>query len=257
MKLTFIGSGSAFTVGGDNFQSNMILESDTHKKLLIDCGTDARLALHELGLSYKDIDAVYISHLHADHCGGLEWLALSTKFDKSRPKVLLFIHPDLEKDLWKVLSTGLNALKQDDISLSTYFDVRIIQNLKFDWEKIHFNIFQSKHIEQMTGWMPCYGIQFTADKTRVMITSDTQFVPELFKDLYRNSDLIFHDCELSNVKTGVHSHYEQLKTLPEAIKNKMWLYHIQPVTQPDAKAEGFRGFVKKGQCFDLTTNVDQ
>ncbi len=41
MKLTFIGTGSAFTVGGDNFHSNMILESNTHEKMLIDCGSDA------------------------------------------------------------------------------------------------------------------------------------------------------------------------------------------------------------------------
>ena len=27
-----------------------------------------------MGLGYADIDAVYISHLHADHVGGLEWL---------------------------------------------------------------------------------------------------------------------------------------------------------------------------------------
>lgn len=65
MKLIFIGSGSAFTVGADNYQSNRILEDDSSKKLLVDCGSDARFALHELGLSYKDIEAVYISHLHS------------------------------------------------------------------------------------------------------------------------------------------------------------------------------------------------
>ncbi len=69
MKLTFLGSGSAFTM--NNRQSNMILEDDG-KILLIDCGTDIRHSLHQQDLSYKDIDAVYISHLHADHIGGME-----------------------------------------------------------------------------------------------------------------------------------------------------------------------------------------
>src|SRR5215813_8474415 len=71
MKLTFIGTGSAFTM--DNFQSNMLLE-DSGKRLLIDAGGDVRFALAKVGLGAKDIDALYISHLHADHIGGIEWL---------------------------------------------------------------------------------------------------------------------------------------------------------------------------------------
>ena len=67
----------------------MILESEDGSKLLIDCGTDARHSLHELGLSYKDIEHVYISHLHADHAGGLEWLGFSRScFIKDLDEVL-------------------------------------------------------------------------------------------------------------------------------------------------------------------------
>ena len=92
MKLIFLGSGSAFTM--DNYQSNMILETETteveslslshkgvdvdvdlattRKRLLIDCGSDIRWSLAEQGLSYKDIQNIYISHLHPDHFSGLE-----------------------------------------------------------------------------------------------------------------------------------------------------------------------------------------
>jgi hypothetical protein len=31
----------------------------------------------------------------------------------------------------------------------------------------------------------------------------------------------------------------------------MWLYHYNPGHLPDARADGFRGFVKKGQVFDF------
>ena len=43
IKLTFLGSGSAFTIEDDNFQSNLLLEDlATGKKLLIDCGSNIR-----------------------------------------------------------------------------------------------------------------------------------------------------------------------------------------------------------------------
>ena len=69
MKLIFLGSGSAFTVQDNNYHSNMLLVAPNDKKLLIDCGADVRFSLNEIGLTYKDINDVYISHLHSDHAG--------------------------------------------------------------------------------------------------------------------------------------------------------------------------------------------
>lgn len=250
MKLTFIGTGSAFTVGG-NYQSNMILESNSMKKLLIDCGSDARHALHELNLSYRDINAVYISHLHSDHCGGLEWLAFCTKFDENCRKPILYIQPDLIDSLWKILSVGLCSLKDKHIDLSTYFEVHVIEDRKFTWEGITINTFPTVHIELATGLMPCYGLQFQTDGKTVLLTSDTQYVADVLQPLYKQSDIIFHDCEISPKKSGVHGHYSELKNLSPEVKNKMWLYHYQPLQLPDARTDGFRGFVRKGQCFDF------
>lgn len=250
MKFTFIGSGSAFTVGG-NFHSNMILESDSKKKLLIDCGSDARHALHALNLSYQDINAVYISHLHSDHCGGLEWLAFCTKFDQNCPKPILFIQPDLKESLWGMLAPGLCSLKEKNIDLSTYFEVHVIQDRKFTWEGITIETYPTVHVELATGLMPCYGIHFQADGKRILQTSDSQYVAKILQPLYKQSDLIFHDCEITPTKSGVHSHYSELKELSPEIKSKMWLYHYQALPLPDAKADGFRGFVKRGQCFDF------
>jgi ribonuclease BN (tRNA processing enzyme) len=82
MELVALGTGSAFTL--KNFQSNYLLKGE--KNLLIDCGGDIRFSLKEQNMSYKDIDAVYISHLHADHQGGLEYLAFCSYFDPSKKK---------------------------------------------------------------------------------------------------------------------------------------------------------------------------
>ena len=53
-----------------------------NKYLLIDCGSDARHSLAAAGYSFNEIDNIFISHLHADHIGGLEWLGFSRLYDK-------------------------------------------------------------------------------------------------------------------------------------------------------------------------------
>ena len=250
MKLTFIGSGSAFTVGGNNFKSNMILESNNHKKLLIDCGSDARLALHELSLSYRDIDAVYISHLHADHCGGLEWLALS-KFYSEGKKIDLFIHPDLRDSLWQMLSVSLNGANEKTISLDSFFTVHLIQNRDFVWEECTIRIFPTIHVQNQSNLMPSYGLELQINEQKILITTDTQFASNYLEPLYKQAAIIFHDCEIGKEMSEVHACYYELKKLSPDIKKKMWLYHYQPLPLPNALADGFQGFVKKGQSFKL------
>lgn len=253
MKLTFLGSGSAFTTGSNNYHSNMLLEQDPKKRLLIDCGSDVRLSLHELGLSYKDIQDVYISHLHADHVGGLEWLAFTTKFDKECKKPNLYICERLVTDLWqKVLSGGLSSLQGETAELSTYFHIHSIkENHSFTWHNLKFHLIQTMHVMAGFSFMPSFGLMFNIEGINVFITTDTQFAPHQIKEFYDKADLIFQDCETSKNKSNVHAHYEELSTLPKSIRQKMWLYHYNPGSLPDAIKEGFRGFVKKGQCFNF------
>lgn len=252
-QLQFIGTGSAFTLGDGNYQSNMVLQSDTKQNLLIDCGSDARKALFEQGLSYKDVHSVYISHLHSDHIGGLEWLAFVTKYDPSCAQPILYISPDLAEDLWtKSLSGGLCSSDDPDVNLSTYFQVELIQNQLFHWEGLVIEIFHAPHVCCGTHELPSYGLHFIANGKNVLLSTDIKFLPEYMKKLYDEADIIFQDCETHLFKTGVHAHYTDLRTLDKAIKNKMWLYHYQPGALPDAVADGFKGFVKKGQIFDFT-----
>jgi ribonuclease BN (tRNA processing enzyme) len=88
MKIKILGAGSAF--GYNQYQSNFLLDFDGYK-MLFDCGSDIRWALKEQGYGINDIDGIYISHLHADHIGGLEWVALNRFFNRDLPKVDLFI----------------------------------------------------------------------------------------------------------------------------------------------------------------------
>lgn len=253
MKLLFLGAGSAFTLDKANFHSNMLLLADNGEKLLIDCGSDARFSLFEQGYTYKDISDVYISHLHADHAGGLEWLAFSTKFDPSCQKPTLHIHKTLAPSLWQnVLYGGLSSISGEVVNLSSFFNVNTIKMDKgFHWQNIYLQLVQMLHVPKAFSIAYSYGVFFTVNRKTIFITTDTQFSPHLYEYYYKNADLIFHDCETALVPSTVHSHYQELCTLPDDIKSKIWLYHYNSGEKPDAKSDGFLGFVAKGQVFEL------
>lgn len=254
MKLMFLGSGSAFTVGADNFQSNMLLYNNEGKKLLIDCGSDIRFSLDSVGLSHLDITDIYISHVHADHTGGLEYMGFSTKFDErcSRPK--LYLEKEMATYLWeRSLYGGMRSIEGELTELECYFDVQKINpatNL-FTWGGIELRMVPTVHVKDKYGIVPSFGLFFNCGGVQVYITTDSQFHPDKIGQFYDMADIIFQDCETAPFKSGVHAHYKELLTLPDDIRSKMWLYHYQPGFLPNAKKDGFRGFVKRGQVFDF------
>lgn len=253
MKLIFLGSGTAFSPMDENFNSNMILESASGKRLLIDCGVDVRHSTSALGYSSRDFDGVYISHFHADHCGGLEWLALSRKFTPNTEKPKLMIHPSMVDELWQhVLQGGLLTLESEVCTLSTFFDVYPFDDdMHFQWEDIQFELIRTHHVYHVEKLRPSYGLFINDHKTKLLITADTRFTREIFDPYYHKADYIFHDCETTPNKTGVHAHYDSLITLPKSIKKKMWLYHYSTLYVPN-NHDDFLGFVQRGQMFDYT-----
>lgn len=252
MQLIFLGSGSAFTVGADNFQSNMLLTVGK-ERLLIDCGSDIRFSLHALGMSYRDITDIYISHLHSDHVGGLEYIGFTRKYNPSCDRPRLYVSADLASEVWeRTLSGGMRTLEGEIGNLDTFFDVRSVgRGGSFVWQGIEFELVRVLHVNSGFFLMPSYGLRFAIAGTKVFLTTDTQYQFERYEEYYRDADLIFQDGETSSRPTGIHAHYNHLRHLPADIKRKMWLYHYQPGPLPDAAVDGFLGFVRRGQVFDF------
>ncbi len=262
IKLQFAGVGSAFTLpqsrdlNNCDFQSNVLITSESGKKMMIDYGSDARFSLHLLGLGYKDIDSVYISHQHGDHIGGLEQLGLCTLFDPSAPRIKLFSDAKLQRILWnKSLSGGMETLQGKRALLTDFFDCQpVARNGHFDWEGIRFDPIQTVHIVSDKCFQHSYGLLIQENKAGapvVFCTTDTQFAPNQIQAFYDKADLILQDCETSPFPSKVHAHFNELKTLPETTKQKMYLYHYQPGGPEtfDAPADGFGGFIFRGQEF--------
>jgi ribonuclease BN (tRNA processing enzyme) len=257
-KIQFIGVGSAFT-SREYYQSNALIHSSTGKKLLIDCGSHAQFALEELGINNgnlgQEIDGVYISHLHADHIGSMEWLALVTYFNPNSKRPKLYSVQSLMSDLWnRSLRGGLETLEGKIANLTDYFEcypVRI--NSSFVWENIRFTPFQTVHVVSGMKIQHSYGLLINeiGSEHTVFFSTDMQFAPYQMRKFYEQADLIFHDCETAPFKSGVHAHYEDLNTLPKSLKKKMWLYHYQPNPEQNAEKDGFLGFVKKAQTIKI------
>jgi len=271
MTIRFIGVGSQFS-DRDHYHSNILIAAKSGKKLLIDCGSDIRFSLQEadipLGNIAQEIDAVYVSHLHSDHIGGIETIALSAYFSPLHRKPKLFAEERLLRSLWlDSLKGGLQCIQGRCMEIGDYFECCPISDVGFDsgpasgsfiWEGINFRLMKMPHIQ--SGQKDhdskdhnSYGliIEEQSEGVKVFFTSDTQFRPELIRETAERVDLIFHDCETSPFKTGVHAHYEELCTLPEEVKRKIWLYHYQPYPVYNPEADGFRGFVIKGQEFGM------
>lgn len=251
MKLTFLGVSSALA---DGYNSNILIDFPTGETLLFDCGMDIKFSLKSANRKVEEIDAVYISHLHADHCAGLEWLGYYSYFI-SKKKIKLFIHESMFCQLRSMLSPGMDRVEGREASLSDFFDINVIKNISGMFFAFSKNIFRLKeriHVTSSIGTMFSYGLTIDninrsgMDEAEVFISSDSKEVS------IEDCMWLFHDCDFYNLH-GVHADYNVLIRLPENIKRKIWLYHHhnQFDKMPDVKADGFAGVVKQGQIFEI------
>jgi ribonuclease BN (tRNA processing enzyme) len=79
VTVTFAGSGDAFGSDG-RYQACIHLRPDGSSPVLLDCGATSLSALKRLELRPGEISAVFVTHLHGDHFGGLPFLILDGQF---------------------------------------------------------------------------------------------------------------------------------------------------------------------------------
>lgn len=95
IKLTILGTGTFF-VDKDRSSSAYLLEAGG-KKILVDCGPGTLARLSQAGFKPEELDAIFITHFHADHTSDLFPLfmnyRLSDLFASSSKKLPLIAGP--------------------------------------------------------------------------------------------------------------------------------------------------------------------
>ena len=86
ITVRFVGSGDSFGSGG-RFQT-CILVDGPGSRFAIDFGTSSLIALAQQGIEHNSIDAILLTHLHGDHCGGVPFLLIDAMLGARRSRPL-------------------------------------------------------------------------------------------------------------------------------------------------------------------------
>lgn len=218
IQVQMLGTGGAFATKYDN--NNALITCNGYR-LLVDCGVTAPRALHKMGIPFDGIDGVFISHLHADHVGGLEEYAFQMYYVyKKRP--VLWIPSILRRPIWEnTLKGGMeNPVERID-TLEHYFEVKELQPGAV--QEIHpgftLEIMPTLHIPGK----PSFGLYING---ALYYSADSMFDKDRLLTLHRERSLehILHDCQLQG--TGyIHATLEELLTLPVELQSITKLMH--------------------------------
>lgn len=111
IDITFLGTVSGIPTKDRN-HSAIALEYQSENKdtLLFDCGEGTQKQLLIAGISFMDIDTIFITHWHADHFAGLIPLIQTMNLEK-RQKELKIFGPEAERFVADIIDLGYFGLK--------------------------------------------------------------------------------------------------------------------------------------------------
>jgi len=101
VTVRFVGSGDSFGSGG-RFQTCIVVDGP-RSRVAIDFGTSSLIALAQQGIEPNTIDAILLTHLHGDHCGGVPFLLIDAMLASRRARPLTIAGPrDLQRRMGEI-----------------------------------------------------------------------------------------------------------------------------------------------------------
>jgi ribonuclease BN (tRNA processing enzyme) len=112
ISVRFVGSGDSFGSGG-RFQTCILVDAP-RTRFVMDFGTSSLIALAQQGIDHNSIDAILLTHLHADHCGGVPFLLMDAMLAAKRTRPLTIAGPrdlrDRMSELCEALFPGMHVM---------------------------------------------------------------------------------------------------------------------------------------------------
>lgn len=240
-EFLILGCGHSESIEHHNNNAALISNGGN---LLIDCGHTIKYALLDQKMTFADVDAIYITHVHGDHVFGLERIAYEAKF-KYHKRIKLFFHKSIFKELWEQTLKGSLGYNSDgETTLDDYFDVQQIDTDHFYFDGHKLQLVKVSH----TPNKPTYGVLIN---DYLFYSTDTIAIPDIIKKL--NFEVGFHDVTFSP-NNPVHASLDSMiEIYPKDIRKKLYLMSYEDEWR-DYEAivkQEFNGLAKQGMRITL------
>jgi len=182
IRIRYIGTGEAF----DEELPNTSLVFDGARRVLLDCGYSVPQVLWRAHSADPDwLDAVYISHFHADHCFGLPALCIRMAEDGRTRDLPIFGGPGSAAATEHLLDTGYTGLPGKLPFAVRCIEVQPESDLGFG--PLVLRVAASRHP------VPCWAVRISQGTTAVCYSGDGGPTAET-EGLYRGAALLVHEA---------------------------------------------------------------
>ena len=226
LRLLGVGSSQAVELGS----ASAVLERDGEPLLMIDCGQEALTAY--LAAYAAPPAALFITHVHMDHVGGLERLFYRIYFDpERRGRVRLYVPASVVPHLQSRLADYPGVIAEGGANWWDAF--QLVPVSRGFWHAgLWFEVFPVRHHLPDTA----FGLRLAGS---LVWTGDTRPIPEMLARHADAGELVAHDCAL--VGNPSHSGVDDLEREYDArLRARLLLYHYGSAA--DAQALGERGY---------------
>ena len=173
VTVTFAGCGDAFGSGG-RFQACVHVQHGKRAPVLLHCGATSLPALRRCGLDPGAVGAVFASHLHGDHFGGLPFLILDGQFSRRTTPLVVAGPPGTGKRL----TEAMECLFPGSSQVRRGFEVTVIElepGRGHDVAGMKTEAFQASH----PSGAPALILRLDLGSTVIAYTGDTAWTPAI------------------------------------------------------------------------------
>ena len=214
VTVTFAGSGDAFGSGG-RYQSCIHLQGpDGFDPVLLDCGATSLSALKHLGLDPGQIAAVFVTHLHGDHFGGLPFLILDAQFSRRTAPLTVAGPPGINRRL----TEALECMFPGSATVPRPFDVHIVELVPGATTTVAGVSVRAWEVDHPSGAPPLALRLAVAGKT-IAFTGDTAWTDVLI-DVASDADLLIAEAYYRDKNIPYHLRHADLETHRHQLKAK-------------------------------------